>query len=44
MVLGSALGPLPFSVAFDYLGSYEVAFLFGASLPFIASYFVIKYG
>ena len=37
MVLGSALGPLPFGAAFDYFGGYQEILLFSIILPVLAS-------
>ena len=42
MVIGSSLGPLPFGLAYDYLGGYElmlVASIILAALGILASYF-----
>lgn len=37
MVLGSALGPLPFGIAFDYFGGYREVLLVSIILPILAS-------
>ncbi|WP_027108021.1 MFS transporter [Lacticigenium naphthae] len=37
MVIGSALGPFPYGVAYDYLGSYNQILLVSIALPVFAS-------
>ncbi|WP_423189061.1 hypothetical protein ACO1PF_10775 [Alkalibacterium sp. f15] len=37
MVIGSALGPLPYGIAFDVLGGYKEILLASLILPILAS-------
>lgn len=37
MVIGSALGPLPFGIAFDYFGGYREIILLMLLAPMIGS-------
>ncbi|MFO8068824.1 MAG: MFS transporter [Alkalibacterium sp.] len=42
MVIGSALGPLPFGIAFDVLGGYTEIMLVSLILPILASVLMFK--
>ena len=37
VIVGASLGPLPFGIAFDLLGSYGEALLALAALPIVAA-------